>query len=176
MAAIAHERDKDSFGELFDHFGPRIKSYLRRLGASDVLAEDLMQEVMLTLWRRADQFDARKAAVSTWVFTIARNKRIDALRRQKRPEVDMGDPATAPDPEDDAPKPDEQVNAGQLADILRAAIGELPPEQAKLLNMAFYDDKSHTMIADELDLPLGTVKSRLRLALKKLRTGLGDVG
>ncbi|MEM7120575.1 MAG: sigma-70 family RNA polymerase sigma factor [Pseudomonadota bacterium] len=176
MAAIARERDKDSFGELFDHFGPRIKSYLRRLGASDVLAEDLMQEVMLTLWRRADQFDARKAAVSTWVFTIARNKRIDALRRQKRPEVDMGDPATAPDPEDDAPKPDEQVNAGQLADILRAAIGELPPEQAQLLNMAFYDDKSHTMIADELDLPLGTVKSRLRLALKKLRTGLGDVG
>ena len=87
----------------------------------------------------------------------------------------MGDPATVPEPEDEGPQPDEQVNAGQLADMLRAAVETLPPEQAKLLNMAFYDDKSHTTIADELDLPLGTVKSRLRLALKKLRTGLDDL-
>jgi RNA polymerase sigma-70 factor (ECF subfamily) len=174
MAAIALKRDKQSFGELFDHFGPRVKSYLRRLGANDGLAEDLMQEVMLTVWRRADQFDRTKAAVSTWVFTIARNKRIDALRRQRRPEVDMGDPATVPEPEDDAPQPDEAVNAGQLADILRRAIDGLPPEQAELLNMAFYDDKSHSVIAEEKNLPLGTVKSRLRLALQKLRTGLEE--
>ena len=174
MAAIALKRDKQSFGALFDHFGPRVKSYLRRLGASDGLAEDLMQEVMLTVWRRADQFDRTKAAVSTWVFTIARNKRIDALRRERRPEVDMGDPATVPEPEDEAPQPDEAVSAGQLADILRRAIDGLPPEQAELLNMAFYDDKSHSVIAEETNLPLGTVKSRLRLALHKLRTGLEE--
>jgi len=174
MAAIALNRDKQSFGELFDHFAPRVKSYLRRLGASDVLAEDLMQEVMLTVWRRAGLFDRAKAGVGTWVFTIARNKRIDALRREKRLEVDMGDPATEPEPEDGTPGPDEQVGAGELAEILRQAIKGLPPEQAELLNMAFYDDKSHSMIAEEMNLPLGTVKSRLRLALQKLRPGLED--
>lgn len=174
MTAIAQHRDKQSFAELFDHFGPRVKSYLRRLGASDVLADDLMQEVMLTVWRRAEQFDGSKAGVSTWVFTIARNKRIDALRRQKRPEVDMGDPATVPDPVDDMPTPDEQVNAGQLAEILRRTIEGLPPAQAELLNMAFYDDKSHSDIAMEMDLPLGTVKSRLRLALQKMRANLQE--
>jgi RNA polymerase sigma-70 factor (ECF subfamily) len=174
MAAIALNRDKQSFGELFDHFAPRVKSYLRRLGATDVLAEDLMQEVMLTVWRRAGQFDRAKAGVGTWVFTIARNKRIDALRREKRLEVDMGDPATVPEPEDDTPGPDDQVGAGELAEILRQAIKGLPPEQAELLNMAFYDDKSHSTIAEEMNLPLGTVKSRLRLALQKLRTGLED--
>jgi RNA polymerase sigma-70 factor (ECF subfamily) len=174
MAAVAHDRDKQSFGELFDHFGPRVKSYLRRLGASDVLAEDLMQEVMLTVWRRAAQFDRSKAAVSTWVFTIARNKRIDALRRGKRPEVDMGDPATVPDQVDEGPPPDDQVGAGELAQILRRAVDGLPPEQAEVLNMAFYDDKTHSDIAAEMQLPLGTVKSRLRLALQKLRTGLEE--
>lgn len=175
MTAVARHRDKASFGELFDHFGPRVKSYLRRLGANDVLAEDLMQEVMLTVWRRADQFDGRKAAVSTWVFTIARNKRIDALRREKRPEVDMGDPGTVPEPEDDTPHPDAQVGAGQIADILRAAVSRLPADQARLLNMAFYDDKSHSIIAEEMKLPLGTVKSRLRLALQKLRVDVGEI-
>ena len=174
MAAVAHDRDKQSFGELFDHFGPRVKSYLRRLGASDAQAEDLMQEVMLTVWRRAAQFDSGKAAVSTWVFTIARNKRIDALRREKRPEVDMGDPATVPDQVDDEPTPDDQVGAGELAQILRRAVDGLPPEQAEVLNMAFYDDKTHSDIAAEMQLPLGTVKSRLRLALQKLRTGLEE--
>ena len=174
MVAVAQQRDKQSFGELFDHFGPRVKSYLRRLGANEVLAEDLMQEVMLTVWRRAEQFDGSKAGVSTWVFTIARNKRIDALRREKRPEVDMGDPATVPEPVDDAPAPDENVGAGELAQILRQAVEGLPPEQAELLNMAFYDDKSHSDIATEMDLPLGTVKSRLRLALQKLRVGLQE--
>jgi len=174
MAAIAGDRDKQAFGVLFDHFAPRVKSYLRRLGASDPVADDLVQEVMLTVWRRADQFDRAKARVSTWVFTIARNKRIDALRREKRPEVDMGDPATLPDREDEAPGPEDRAGAGEVAEMLRRAIRVLPPEQAELLNMAFYDDKSHSMIAEEMNLPLGTVKSRLRLALQKLRTGLED--
>jgi RNA polymerase sigma-70 factor (ECF subfamily) len=174
MAAIAEDRDKQSFGELFDHFGPRVKSYLRRLGASDNQAEDLMQEVMLTVWRRARQFDRTRAGVSTWVFTIARNKRIDALRRERRPEVDLGDPATVPEPVDGEPTPDDQVGAGELAQILRHAVNGLPPEQAEVLNMAFYDDKTHSDIAQEMNLPLGTVKSRLRLALQKLRVGLEE--
>jgi RNA polymerase sigma-70 factor (ECF subfamily) len=174
MAAIAEDRDKQSFGELFDHFGPRVKSYLRRLGASDVQADDLMQEVMMTVWRRAQQFDRTKAGVSTWVFTIARNKRIDALRRERRPEVDLGDPTTVPEPVDEEPSPDDQVGAGELAQILRRAVNGLPPEQAEVLNMAFYDDKTHSDIAQEMNLPLGTVKSRLRLALQKLRVGLEE--
>lgn len=171
MAQVATERDRAAFGRLFAHFAPRLKAYLQRQGATGSTAEDLVQEVMLTVWRRAHLFDRRRAGVSTWIYTIARNKRIDALRRERRPEIDPHDPALVGA---DAPDPDEGIDLAQQGARLHAAIGVLPPEQVHLLRLSFFEDKSHAVIADELGLPLGTVKSRLRLGLERLRATMGD--
>lgn len=171
--AVASMRDRAAFASLFAHFGPRVKGYLRRLGADDGTAEDLTQEVMLSVWRRAEQYDRRLAAPSTWVFTIARNKRIDVLRRQRRAtEQEIEDPIMERDPE---PRGDDVAEARQLQDRVRAAIATLPGEQAELVRIFYFEDKSHSEIAGALDLPLGTVKSRLRLALGKMRATLGSV-
>lgn len=172
LATLAERADRQAFARLFAHFAPRVKSYLRRLGAGDTLAEELAQEVMLTVWRRAHLFDRRQAGASTWIFTIARNRRIDAIRREKRPELDPQDPALVPEADDPA---DKQVEAGQKQEMLRRAVTTLPEEQAALLRMSYFEDKSHSAIAEELGLPLGTVKSRLRLALSRLRSMLEDV-
>lgn len=169
LLSVARERDRAAFARLFDFYAPRVKAYLRRLGAEDAIAEDLMQEVMLSIWRRADQFDRSRAALSTWVYTIARNKRIDALRRDRRPDLDPDDPALMAESED-ASRGDLYAEAAQARrDILRA-VEQLPPEQARLLRIFYFEEKPHSVIARELGLPLGTVKSRLRLALSKLRT------
>jgi RNA polymerase sigma-70 factor (ECF subfamily) len=171
--AVATMRDRSAFARLFAHFGPRVKGYLRRLGADDGMAEDLTQEVMLSVWRRAEQYDRRLAAPSTWVFTIARNKRIDVLRRQRRTtDQEIEDPMTERDPE---PRGDQAVEARQIRDRVREAIATLPGEQAELVRIFYFEDKSHSEIAGALDLPLGTVKSRLRLALGKMRATLGSV-
>ena len=169
MTAVAERRDRKAFVRLFELFGPRIKGYLMRQGADRSSAEDLVQDVMLTVWRRAAQFDRNKAAVSTWVFTIARNRRIDTLRRARRPEIDPEDPALVREPDDPA---DRVVEAAQRRECLHAAVAALPEDQAKLLRLAYFADKSHSVIAAELALPLGTVKSRLRLAMGKLRAAL----
>ena len=172
LIAVAERKDRKAFIKLFEHFGPRVKSYLRRLGVNDSEADDLMQEVMLTVWRRAEQFDCRKARASTWIFTITRNKRIDAIRRERRPELDPNDPALVPDRDDD---PSEAVSANEWRAAIKRAIDEVPEEQAKLLRMSFFEDKTHDAIATELDLPLGTVKSRIRLAVAKLRRSLEEL-
>jgi RNA polymerase sigma-70 factor (ECF subfamily) len=169
MTAVAERRDRKAFVRLFELFGPRIKGYLMRQGADRSSAEDLVQDVMLTVWRRAAQFDPDKAAASTWVFTIARNRRIDTLRRARRPEIDPEDPALVREPDDPA---DRVVEATQRRECLHAAVAELPEDQARLLRLAYFEDKSHSVIAAELSLPLGTVKSRLRLAMGKLRAAL----
>lgn len=169
MSAVAERRDRAAFVRLFGLFGPRVKAYLIRQGADGAAAEDLVQDVMLTVWQRAAQFDRGKAAVSTWVFTIARNRRIDSLRRAKRPEFDPEDPALVREPDEPA---DRLVDAAQRSRHLHAAVAQLPEEQARLLRLAYFDDKSHSVIAEELALPLGTVKSRLRLAMIKLRAAL----
>jgi RNA polymerase sigma-70 factor (ECF subfamily) len=171
VTAVARNREKTAFATLFDHFAPRLKTYVMRLGASAATADELVQETMLTLWRRADSFDPRQATASTWIFTIARNKRIDALRRESRPDLDPNDPALAPEPVAAA---DEAMAATESEAILREAITQLPQEQAELLRICYYGDKSHRQIARELGLPLGTVKSRLRLALGRLRFALKD--
>lgn len=171
VAAVAQKRDKSAFAALFDHFAPRLKTYVMRLGASPAMAEELVQETMLTLWRRADSFDPRQASASTWIFTIARNKRIDALRRESRPDLDPDEPALAITPPAHA---DEALAATESELILRQAITALPQEQAELLRICYYGDKSHRQIAQELGIPLGTVKSRLRLALSRLRQALKD--
>lgn len=172
IVAVARRQDREAFGRLFRFYAPRVKAYLRRLGAGDEVAEDLAQEVMIAVWHRAGQFDRAKASLSTWVYTIARNKRIDTIRRERRPEHE------AIDPDRDgveAPRGDRHTEAEQVRREVQRAIGELPEEQAQLLRIFYFEDKTHSVIADELGLPLGTVKSRLRLALGKLRATLGGL-
>jgi RNA polymerase sigma-70 factor (ECF subfamily) len=159
-------RDRDAFAALFNFYAPRVKAYLLRLNAPDALAEELTQEVMLTVWRKADTFDPELASASTWIFRIARNRRIDAARRAAKPELDGEDPALQP-PELEAP--DDAAHASGREVHVRAALAELPEEQVALLRMAFFDGLSHRDIADRIGVPLGTVKSRLRLAFDKLR-------
>ena len=168
---IATRKDKTAFSSLFKLVGPRIKGYLMKLGSNDIVAEDLLQEVMLTVWRKSETFDRNKAAVSTWLFTIARNKRIDMLRKEIRPQLDPNDPMLTPNQEDSA---DNIYGSKQESIKITDAIKMLPEEQSKLIKMTYYEDKSHSIIARELNMPLGTVKSRIRLAstrLKKLLEG-----
>lgn len=166
ISRIASFKDKTAFSELFKLVGPRIKGYLMKLGSSDVAAEDLLQEVMLTVWRKSETFDRSKAAVSTWLFTIARNKRIDMLRKEIRPQLDPLDPMLSPNQEAAA---DDIYGSNQEAIKISKAIEQLPTDQAVLIKMTYYEDKSHSIIADELKMPLGTVKSRIRLASTRLR-------
>ena len=171
VLAVARRRSRPAFAALFAYFAPRLKSYLMRLGAEAGQAEELVQDVLLQVWRRAETFDPAQANASTWVFTIARNKRIDAIRRERRPEIDLTDPALVPEPVEPA---DRTLEAGQENARLNAAIGALPNEQAKLLRLAYYEDKPHSTISAEQGIPLGTVKSRLRLAVDRLRRLLRD--
>jgi len=171
VQAIVERRDQASFAALFDYYGPRVKAYLKRLGASDGLAEDIVQEAMLTVWRKAESYDPTKAAVGTWIFTIARNLRIDALRRDRHRDLDPSDPRLTPEP---AILPDREVEAAREEAQVRAALRTLPEDQAKIVNMAFYDGKSHGEIAAALAIPLGTVKSRLRLAFRRVRGLVGE--
>ena len=172
IEAIAQAKDREAFKRLFAAFAPRLKAFARRLGAEPSVAEDLAQDVMLTVWRRSGQFDRRKAAASTWIYTIARNRRIDMIRRDARPEYDPEDPTLTGRGEE--PQADSQLAMRRQAEALHQAVAELPPEQADLMRLAYFDDKSHGVIAEELGLPLGTVKSRIRLAMSKLRLTLKE--
>lgn len=171
IARIAEASDREAFAELFRHFAPRIKGYLIRQGADGHTADELAQEAMLTVWRKAVQFDPAKASAATWIFTIARNLRIDALRKEKRPEIDPDDPALVPSQE---PKPDETFEQAQHGRRLRDILTQLPDEQATVIRMSFFEDKPHSEIAAALGLPLGTVKSRIRLALGRFREAMGE--
>ena len=166
LTAVGETRDCAAFEALFRHFAPRVKAYMLRLGAGPAAAEDLAQEALLSVWRKAALFDASKASAATWIFTIARNLRIDALRRERRPEFDPTDPAFVPDAE---PQADAGLERAGDEARLRDAIGKLSPEQAKVVELSFFADKPHSLIAKELGLPLGTVKSRLRLAMSRIR-------
>jgi RNA polymerase sigma-70 factor (ECF subfamily) len=169
IARIAAAQDRSAFAALFAHFAPRVKAYLMRTGTDSAAADELTQEVMLLVWRKAGQFDPGRASASTWIFTIARNKRVDRFRRERQLEFDPDDPTLLPDP---APPPDLDVDATEQSEQLALAIACLPPEQGDLLKRAFYDGKSHATIAAEAGLPLGTVKSRVRLGLARLRATL----
>lgn len=162
-------QDRAAFARLFAFYAPRVKAYLLRLNSSDSLAEELTQEVMLTVWRKATLFDPAQASASTWIFRIARNRRIDAARRADKPELDGEDPALAPSQPD---SPDAALLASEQATRVQQAMAELPEEQISLLRLAFFDGLSHRDIAERIGVPLGTVKSRLRLAFDKLRKRL----
>ena len=171
LVAVAERKDKAAFSQLFAHYAPRIKPYLMRQGANQASAEELSQEAMLSVWRKADRFDRSKAVAGTWIFTVARNLRIDALSKENRPNFDPNDPAFVPEPET---APDAAVSIGETQSRIRNVIATLPIEQAEVVRFLFYDDKPHGETAQELDLPLGTVKSRLRLAMRRVRTALGE--
>jgi len=173
LGAVAATQDIEAFEALFRHFAPRVKAYMARLAGDGQQAEELMQETMITVWNRAGTYDASRGAVSTWVFTIARNLRIDAFRRENRPAFDPNDPAFVPD--DIAPA-DVEHDARQASEQLHRAIAALPEEQAALLRLSFFEDQSHSAIATRLNIPLGTVKSRMRLAFDKLRAAIGRSG
>ncbi len=166
---IAAHKSKTAFKKLFEYFAPRLKGYLMRLGSTEAQAEELVQDVMLTVWRKAALFDRRKAAASTWLFTIARNRRIDILRREKYPELDPEDPALVPD---DEVQPDDAVIMAERKAEVQTAMATLPEEQVELVKLAFYKGWSHSEIAKETGLPLGTVKSRLRLSFTRLKEAL----
>ncbi len=171
VVAIGNTRDRAAFQLVFDHFAPRVKGYLMRLGAGNAVAEDLAQEALLTVWRKAALFDPAKASASTWIFTIARNLRIDAIRKERRPELDPNDPSLHP--EDERPA-DDTMDWAKAEDRLRAALADLPREQSQIIELSFLAEKPHSIIASELGLPLGTVKSRIRLAMARLRLALGE--
>lgn len=171
MARIAEERCRSSFAQLFEFFAPRLKSYMLQLGADAAQAEELAQEVMVTVWRKAEQYDPGKASVSTWIFRIARNRRIDAHRRTQRPDLDPDEPMLRPpDPE----TPQTLAERAQMEERVRKELTQLPAEQLELLKAAFYGGMSHSEIAEAYGLPLGTVKSRIRLAFNRLRGQLQD--
>lgn len=170
LRAVA-DQDRASFAKLFRHFAPRLKSYMLRLGSDDSQAEELAQETMATVWRKAGQYDPTRAAASTWIFTIARNLRIDLFRRSKRPELDPEDPALVPDA---PPQGDAVVEQKQTVARIQAALATLPEDQRQVLHMSFFDEKTHSEIAADLDIPLGTVKSRIRLAFGRVKASIGD--
>jgi RNA polymerase sigma-70 factor (ECF subfamily) len=172
LLRIARDQSRPAFAELFRHFGPRIKTYLMRQGCGNAEAEEVLQDVMLTLWRRADTFDPALSSVATWLYAIARNKRIDHIRRTRRPEFDPTDPLLVG--ETSIEGADVFLEVERDAERLRAAVKTLSPEQSALIKMAYYEEKSHSSIAEETQIPLGTVKSRIRLALQHLKAALGD--
>jgi RNA polymerase sigma-70 factor, ECF subfamily len=166
VARIAAHADRAAFAQLFNHYAPKLRGYCQRQGVSPDVAEELTQEAMLALWRKAASFDPAKAQVSTWLFTIIRNKRIDRIRREARPELTADDLAIFAPDESGA---DDAVSANDDSARLAAAIEQLPSEQRAMMTKAFFEDKSHSDIAAETGLPLGTVKSRIRLALARLK-------
>jgi RNA polymerase sigma factor (sigma-70 family) len=168
---VARLQDRDAFIILFDHYAPRINGYLQRLGTPAGVAEELAQDVMVTLWRKAALFDSGKSSVGTWLFRIARNRRIDMLRRDRMADVDENDPALQPSAPDEV---GEVLDAQRREERVRVALKHLPAEQLALVELAFFKNLTHSQIADETGLPLGTVKSRIRLAFTRLRKILED--
>jgi RNA polymerase sigma-70 factor, ECF subfamily len=169
ISLVARNRDQAAFEGLFRHFAPRVKTYCIRLGADAALAEEITQETMVSVWSNAAQFDPAKASVSTWVFTIARNLTIDRFRKSRRPQFDPLDPAFVPDP---AERPDTVLEQGEMQKRVQDALQTLSLNERDVLMLSFYRQVSHGEIARQLDLPLGTVKSRIRLAVAKIRLAI----
>lgn len=164
-------QDRVAFVALFERYAGRIKGFMIRSGAAAPDADEISQEVMVAIWRKAGSFDPARAAAATWIFAIARNRRIDLIRRARRPEPDPGDPLFQPDPEPDGLA---RVTAAERDAAVRACVAALAPEQRAVLVASFYGGLSHGEIAERFGLPLGTVKSRIRLAFDRLRGALGD--
>ena len=173
LRAVADDRDRRAFAQLFRTYGPRIKGYLGKRGTDLATADEMVQEVMLAVWHKAHQFDASRGNASTWIFTISRNTLFSHLRHRARPEVDPSDPQCVPAAE----LPDEQLAALRDQAAVAAAMRSLPPEQVDALRGAYFQGQTLNQVAEQQKVPLGTVKTRVRLALERLRrlVGPGDV-
>jgi RNA polymerase sigma-70 factor (ECF subfamily) len=171
LVQVAAKQDRTAYAELFGYYAPRVKSYLMRLGADSGQAEEIAQDVMVAVWRKASLFDRNQASVSTWIFRIARNRRIDVFRRTRRPDLDPEETMILPA---GVEAPEARMEAMETEARVREAMKDLPEEQLYLLKLAFYEGLSHREIAEKLDVPLGTVKSRIRLAFAKMKSRLGD--
>jgi RNA polymerase sigma-70 factor (ECF subfamily) len=169
IVRIARTKDEVAFEVLFRHFAPRLKSYFLRQGSDHSLAEEVAQEALVLVWRNAAQFDSSKSSASTWVFTIARNLAVDQFRRTRRPAFDPTDPAFIPDGER---SPDDQLDRAEADQRVREVMNTLSVNEKSVLMLSFYEDCSHGDIAKKLNLPIGTVKSRIRLAFAKVRNAL----
>lgn len=164
LQQFSETKDKQLYIQLFRHFAPKVKAYIIRLGLVESTAEELMQETMLAVWRKAHLYNRSKAAASTWIFTLARNQSIDWMRKQKYPEYTL---------EEWVEEPDDSEHQGEqlvTSDRMEKAIAKLPENQAQVLYMSFFEGRSHSDISDRLGIPLGSVKSRIRLASEKLKT------
>jgi len=161
---IREARDRTAFAALFRHFAPRVKAFLMRSGADAAMAEECTQEVMAAVWQKAHLFDPTRASAATWIFTIARNRKIDALRKVRRPE-----PEDLPWGPEEEPDQEDILALQQESERLEEAVAALPAKQRDLIEKAYFGDLSHREIAEETGLPLGTIKSRIRLALDRLR-------
>lgn len=170
LIAVRDHRDRAAFLRLFDHFGPRLKAMLIRGGLRDGSAEDVVQDVMLAVWHKAAQFDPHRAGASAWIYRIARNRRIDLARRKPAPEPDP-----LAEPEGSEPDAAQILALGQEAALLRRALGAMAPDQARVLEQAYFEDLPHSRISEMTGLPLGTIKSRIRLGLERLRRELKDL-
>lgn len=168
LIRVRDHRDRAAFARLFAHFAPRVKGFLMKAGSDADVAEDCAQDVMVTVWRKAHLFDPSRASVATWVFTIARNRRIDLARKDRRPEPE--DLGWGPEPDT---AQDDTLALQQETEQLGRALRSLPQKQRELIERAYFGDLSHREIADATGLPLGTIKSRIRLALDKLRHAMG---
>jgi RNA polymerase sigma factor (sigma-70 family) len=168
VQAVAQAADRQAFVALFKHFAPRVKAFLMASGTAEALAEDLTQDAMVMVWRKAAMFDPARAGLSTWIFAIARNLRVDHFRRQGNRTLDGAD-----DESDEIPDPmpalDDQVLGREREASVRRAMAQLSAEQANILRLSFFEERPHARIAHELGIPLGTVKSRVRLAVNHLR-------
>jgi len=172
LQRVARDGDRDAFRKLVQAYAPRVKAYMMRNGSDANTAEDLAQETLLTVWRKAGLYSDEKGSATTWIFTIARNLRIDRLRRevawQPMPEGADEEPS-------DDPAPDEEVSQKERRERVRAVMKELPAEQTEVVSLSYIEGLSHSEIAERLGLPLGTVKSRMRLAYTKTRESLEDL-
>ncbi len=172
IVRVAEQKDRKAFAQLFAHFAPRVKTYMLRLGATPQAAEELSQETLLTLWRKAHLFNPQGASASGWIYTIARNLRRDRLRREHHPAETMPDLGLVPE---EVAQPDAAFETVDLEARVREAVSRLSDEQKRVVQLSFFEDKPHAEIASDLNIPLGTVKSRIRLAMKHLRSHLGEV-
>ena len=170
IARVANQRDKAAFSTLFDHYAPLIRAYsLAREPGADLVADELAQEVMIRVWLKAGTYNSQLANTNTWIFTLARNCRIDYLRRNGRFVSDIDPTEIFNDMEDESPSPFQLTHQSRLEENIRTGLEKLPREQSEILVKVYLEGKSHQQTSEELKLPLGTVKSRVRLAIKKLK-------
>lgn len=172
LARVASSRDREAFSSLFDHFAPRVKSFMMRKGSSAEQAEDLVQETMISVWSKANLYAPDRGSVSTWIFTIARNLRIDRLRRERTSQFSDIDDFDAPS--DDVAQ-DDALGRLQEDGFVARALAQIPPEQRELLILSYVEDLPQSEIAARLQIPLGTVKSRMRLAYRRMKKMLENL-